>query len=177
MINKKLPKVGLSACLAGMSVRYDGKHKRSSLCLEKLNEYFTFETFCPEVAGGFGTPRPTMRLSGDVSNPKLIYTDSDRDMKIDLRKRLREGFEEKLEEFEDLDGFILMKNSPSCGVSGVKVYHENGKTYETTGQGLFVSALVQRYPLLPIEEEASLYNTTRYEDFLRKVQAHYKSRS
>jgi uncharacterized protein YbbK (DUF523 family) len=104
--------VGLSACLAGHEVRYNGGHSQSRLCLDHLSEYFNFKTFCPEVAAGFSTPRPTMRLIGDPNQPTLTYSD---DSTADLTTQLVQGFENKLAGFADFDGYILMKNSPSCG--------------------------------------------------------------
>lgn len=171
------PKVGLSACLAGFEVRYDGQHKRSSLCLNELAEHFSFQTFCPEVAAGFGTPRPTMRLVGDPSNPDLRYTAEVIAMDRDLGEQLREGFVDKLEEFSDLDGYILMKNSPSCGMERVKVYQSNGHPSQTPGRGLFAAALMERYPLLPVEEEGRLHDAKLYENFVLRVYAYRNFRS
>ena len=86
-------KVGLSACLAGLDVRYNGGHSRSKICHNQLQNYFSFTTFCPEVAAGFGTPRPTMRLIGDPQNPRLTYSD---DSHADLTSQLTAGFQEFL---------------------------------------------------------------------------------
>lgn len=166
------PKVGLSACLAGYEVRYDAQHKRSSLCLNELSEHFSFQTFCPEMAAGFGTPRPTMRLTGDPENPDLRYTNPDIEMEKDLGERLREGFLDELDTFTKLDGYILMKNSPSCGMERVKVYQENGHPHQTPGRGLFAAALMERYPLLPVEEEGRLHDAHLYENFVLRVYAH-----
>ena len=97
----KIP-VGLSTCLAGEPVRYNGSHSRSKLCVETLGQYFEYRTFCPEQAAGFGTPRPTMRLSGDPPNPSLIFSDA-KHGSDDLSPQLRKGFQIPLQNMADLD--------------------------------------------------------------------------
>jgi uncharacterized protein YbgA (DUF1722 family)/uncharacterized protein YbbK (DUF523 family) len=171
----KLP-VGLSACLAGFEVRFDGQHKRSSLCLGELSEHFHFETFCPEVAAGFGTPRPTMRLIGDPLQPTLAYTDPKKNTGVSLTDQLVDGFKDKLAAFESLDGYILMKNSPSCGMERVKVYQENGYPHMEGGAGLFAAALKKKFPLMPIEEEGRLHDAKLYENFVLRVYVHHNFR-
>ncbi|MCO7224906.1 DUF523 and DUF1722 domain-containing protein [Pleionea sp. CnH1-48] len=163
-------KVGLSACLAGLDVRYNGGHSRSKICNNRLQNYFSFTTFCPEVAAGFGTPRPTMRLIGDPQNPTLTYSD---DSHADLTAQLTAGFQDKLESFASLDGYILMKNSPSCGMNRIKVYQENGYPHPEKGRGIFAAALRERYPLLPIEEEGRLNDAKLFENFVLRVYAHH----
>lgn len=162
--------VGLSACLAGHMVRYNGGHTQSKLCLQTLSKYFDFTTFCPEVAAGFGTPRPTMRLVGDPKQPRLAYTDGD--YQEDLSAQLESGYIDKLDSFAPLDGYILMKNSPSCGLERIKIYRENGYTHDEKGQGFFAAALQQRYPLLPLEEEGRLHDHLLRENFILRVYAH-----
>lgn len=170
----KIP-VGLSTCLAGEPVRYNGAHKRSRLCLETLGVYFDYHTFCPEEAAGFGTPRPAMRLAGDPANPRLIYSDA-KHGDDDLSDQLQRGFSRRLAAMEHLDGYILMKNSPSCGMEKVKVYRDNGYPFEDKSQGLFARALQQRYPLLPLEEEGRLHDPGLCENFILRVYAHHNFR-
>ncbi|MCR8921308.1 DUF523 and DUF1722 domain-containing protein [Dasania sp. GY-MA-18] len=162
--------VGLSACLAGQEVRYNGGHSQSKLCLHTLAQYFEFKTFCPEVAAGFGTPRPTMRLTGDPANPRLQFSD---DSQQDLTQQLNQGFSDKLAQFKDFDGYILMKNSPSCGLERIKIYQANGYPHKQRGQGLFTAALIKRYPLLPVEEEGRLHDPHLKENFILRVYAHH----
>jgi uncharacterized protein YbgA (DUF1722 family)/uncharacterized protein YbbK (DUF523 family) len=166
--------IGLSACLAGHEVRYNGGHTKSKLCLNQLNEHFTFKTFCPEVAAGFGTPRPTMRLTGTPEKPKLTFSN---DEDTDLTAQLTAGFKDKLPEFGDLDGYILMKNSPSCGLERIKVYQANGYPHNTRAAGLFASALKKRYPLMPVEEEGRLHDTKIFENFVLRVYAYHNFRT
>ncbi|MFT7558334.1 MAG: hypothetical protein ACI93R_000228 [Flavobacteriales bacterium] len=166
--------VGLSACLAGQEVRYNGGHKQSRLCLDVLAEHFSFSTFCPEVAAGFGTPRPAMRLIGDPLAPRLTFSNDDT---VDLSSKLIDGFRDKLAEFKDFDGYILMKNSPSCGLERVKVYQESGHPHETRSGGLFAMALQKRYPLMPIEEEGRLHDPKLFDNFVVRVYAYHNFRN
>lgn len=161
--------VGLSACLAGHQVRYNGGHTQSRLCLDVLSEHFTFKTFCPEVAAGFGTPRPTMRLIGDPESPKLVFST---DETTDLTAQLVDGFEDKLPELGNLDGYILMKNSPSCGLERVKVYQPNGHPHQVRTAGLFAQALKEKYPLMPIEEEGRMHDEQIFDNFIQRVYAY-----
>ncbi len=184
---QKSPKkiaVGLSACLAGHPVRYNGGHSQSRLCLNQLAEHFDFTTFCPEVAAGFGTPRPAMRLHGNPDQPSLIYSDGHDGHKEalgggvpDLRQQLTKGFTAKLDQFSDLDGYILMKNSPSCGLERVKVYQDNGHPHPRRVQGLFAKALQQAYPLMPVEEEGRLHDPQLGANFILRVYAHHHFRT
>ncbi len=168
----KLP-IGLSACLAGQPVRYNGGHTQSRLCLDLLAPYFHFHTFCPEVAAGFSTPRPTMRLMGDPESPTLTFS---KETDTDLTPQLIKGFQDKLPEMAKLDGYILMKNSPSCGMERVKVYYDNGHPNPKTSQGIFVRALKASYPLLPMEEEGRLRDDRLFVNFLVRVYAHHNFR-
>lgn len=166
--------IGLSACLAGHEVRYNGGHTQSRLCLDVLSEHFNYQTFCPEVAAGFSTPRPTMRLTGNPEKPTLSFTNDDA---VDLTEQLTGGFKDKLSQFGTLDGYILMRNSPSCGLERIKVYQENGYPHETRVQGLFASALQKQYPLMPIEEEGRLHDAKLFENFVLRVYAYSRFRT
>ncbi|UZE96804.1 YbgA family protein [Alkalimarinus alittae] len=166
--------IGLSACLAGQEVRFNGGHTQSRLCLNVLSQHFNYKTFCPEVAAGFSTPRPAMRLTGNPERPKLSFSNDDT---VDLTDQLTRGFKDKLSQFEALDGYILMKKSPSCGLERIKVYQENGHPHETRVKGLFAEALQKRYPLMPIEEEGRLHDAKLYENFVLRVYAYHDFRT
>ncbi|WP_281556882.1 DUF523 and DUF1722 domain-containing protein [Thalassomonas sp. RHCl1] len=166
--------IGLSACLAGHAVRYNGGHTQSRLCLDVLSKHFTFKTFCPEVAAGFGTPRPTMRLTGDPSAPKLVFSKGDGG---DLSEQLIKGFTPELAEMAALDGYILMKNSPSCGLQRVKVYQENGHPHQVKSAGLFAKALKKAYPSMPIEEEGRLNDNKIFDNFVQRIYAYHNFRT
>ncbi|MCP4880179.1 MAG: DUF1722 domain-containing protein [Gammaproteobacteria bacterium] len=163
--------VGISACLIGMPVRYNGGHSQSKLCLQTLNQYFNWRSFCPEVMAGFSTPRPSMRLVGNPDSPQLI---NPRQPEVDLTSQLIGGFSEHLDSFSHLHGYILMKNSPSCGMERVKVYQTNGHPHPLRRQGLFAQALQARYPLMPIEEEGRLHDAHLLENFVMRVYVHYR---
>ncbi len=172
-VNNKIP-VGISSCLLGNEVRYNGGHTRSKLCLGALGKHFDYLPFCPEVAAGFGTPRPTMRLIGDPNTPVLVFSDGDN--KDDLTEQLKGGFKNQLDKYQQLDGYILMKNSPSCGMERIKIYQENGYPHEQRGRGLFAEALIDAYPLLPVEEEGRLHDPRLRENFVMRVYAHHNFR-
>tara|TARA_B110000503_G_scaffold109433_1_gene163746 strand:- start:1439 stop:2440 length:1002 start_codon:yes stop_codon:yes gene_type:complete len=161
--------VGISACLLGSEVRYNGGHTQSRLCLDFLSQCFKFTSFCPEMAAGFGSPRPAMRLVGDPRSPQLV---SSTDSTLDLTPQLIEGFEKKLPEMGHLDGYILMKNSPSCGLERVKVYQPNGHPHQIRTAGVFAKALKAQYPLMPIEEEGRLQDNKLFDNFLLRVYAY-----
>jgi uncharacterized protein YbgA (DUF1722 family)/uncharacterized protein YbbK (DUF523 family) len=165
--------VGISACLLGDEVRYNGGHSRSLLCLNTFKEYFDYHRFCPEVAAGFSTPRPSMRLIGDPAAPTLTFTKGDT---TDLTRQLTDGFQAALERCAKLDGYILMKNSPSCGLERIKVYQENQHPHVTRARGLFADALIKKYPLLPVEEEGRIHDSALCENFIMRVYAHYHFR-
>ena len=165
--------VGISACLLGEKVRYDGGHKQSKMCLGNFAEFFDYHSFCPEVSAGFGTPRPTMRLIGDPNNPILTYVKNGNE---DLSEKLRAGFVERIESCATLDGYILMKKSPSCGMERIRVYREDGMPHQQTARGLFADALIKRHPQLPVEEEARLNDDKLCENFVMRVFVHHRFR-
>lgn len=168
-------RVGISACLIGHKVRYNAGHTQSQLCKKQLGEYFDFTPFCPEVAAGFATPRPTMRLTGEPENPQLTFTNNS---DLNLTQQLVEGFTPHLNKFEALDGYILMKNSPSCGMERVKVHKIGEKPTWEMGSGLFATALQKHFPLLPVEEEGRLHDPQLRENFITRVYAyhHFKAK-
>lgn len=161
--------VGISACLLGQPVRFNGGHSQSKLCLQTLANYFEFDSFCPEVAAGFGTPRPAMRLIGSLENPTLTFSDGSEQ---DLTAQLTEGFADKVNNLDHLDGYILMKNSPSCGLEKIKVYQESGYPHDKRGRGLFAQSLLDHCPFLPVEEEGRLNDASLRENFMLRVFAH-----
>lgn len=164
----KIP-VGISACLTGQKVRYNGGHKQSRYCLDVLQDCFEFKTFCPEVAAGLGIPREPIRLVGLPDElPRALGTN---DPSLDTTDDLLAVGTEFARQNRDLRGFILMKGSPSCGMERVKVYHPNGMP-NTADQGLFVRALRQTNPELPLEEEARMNDAVLRENFIARVFAY-----
>ncbi|ETX10656.1 hypothetical protein MUS1_13815 [Marinomonas ushuaiensis DSM 15871] len=167
-LEQKIP-VGISACLLGENVRFNGGHSHSDYCDKVLTDYFDYQKFCPEVAAGFGTPRPTLRLEGDPTDPRMVFTKQTDKNVSDVFMSASDTYLKKL---SHLDGYIVMKNSPSCGLERIKVYQENGHPHMQRSAGLFTKELQRRYPLLPIEEDGRLNDPKLRENFLLRVFTH-----
>jgi uncharacterized protein YbgA (DUF1722 family)/uncharacterized protein YbbK (DUF523 family) len=162
-------KVGISSCLLGEAVRYDGSHKHLRLATDSLSRYFEFVPECPEMGIGMGVPRKPIRLVGDADRPRAVAVHDD---SIDYTEALTAFGHNKAEEHHDLSGYIFMKNSPSCGVFRVKVYQDNGYPSQTPGRGLYAQAFIDRHPLLPVEESGRLCDPTLRENFITRVFAY-----
>lgn len=158
----------------GEEVRFNGGHSQSKICRNQLAAHFSYKTFCPEVAAGFSIPRPTMRLIGEPDNPTLTYT---KDQQQNLTQQLTDAIKPILERCKELDGFILKKDSPSCGMERVKIYQSSGHPHQQRGSGLFAKALMERYPNLPIEEDGRLNDPHLRENFVMRVFAHHNLRT
>ena len=161
----KAIRLGVSSCLLGEKVRYDGGHKHDNYITDTLGKFFHFLPICPEVGCGLPIPREAMRLEGDPENPRLMTIKTG----IDLTEQMREYCRRVVVELEreDLCGFIFKKDSPSCGLFGVKVYNKGGPV--ETGRGLFADAVVRHFPLFPVEEEGRLYDMSIRENFIERV--------
>ena len=164
-----LIKVGISACLLGAPVRFNGGHKQSLLCKDVLSQYFEYVSVCPEQAIGLGTPREPIRLVGDTDNPRAVGTVNP---SLDVTEALTAYGQRIAAELNDLCGYILMQNSPSCGMERVKVYQDNGHTTERGGSGLFAAALMRAQPNLPVEEDGRLNDPVLRENFITRVFAY-----
>ncbi len=162
-------KVGISACLLGSPVRFNGGHKESRLCSETLASHFEFVPVCPEVAIGLGTPREPIRLVGEPDSPRAVGSVH---AERDVTDALIAYGNRVAAELQDLSGFILMQKSPSCGMERVKVYQANGHPVDGGGSGLFARALMKARPDLPIEEDGRLNDPVLRENFLTRVFAH-----
>ena len=160
--------VGISACLLGSAVRFDGGHKRDRNVVELLGRHFRWVPVCPEVEIGLGTTRESLRLVGDPRSPRLV-TRSGRDLTAAMTDRTRARVEALAG--RALRGFILKKDSPSCGVHRVKVYDGDGMP-SRAGTGLFACALRERLPNLPVEEEGRLNDPVLRESFVVRVFAY-----
>lgn len=157
-------RIGVSSCLLGEKVRYDGGDKQDRCVTDVLGRLFTLVPVCPEVECGLPVPREAMRLEGDPAHPRLVTIES----RLDLTERMLEYCRGKMKELEGewLSGFILKSRSPSCGFFGVEVF-SGGRT--RSGRGLFAAALGERFPLLPVEEEGGLCDTEVRERFIERV--------
>ena len=158
-------RLGVSACLIGAKVRFDGGHKRNRFLIDELGSHFEFVPFCPEVAIGMGTPRPSIRLVGDVEAPRALGS---RDDGLDVTDALQAYSANRARRLEGLSGFIFKKDSPSCGMERVKVYSDKGMP-QREGVGIFARAVQQANPLLPVEEEGRLNDSTLRENFVSRV--------
>jgi uncharacterized protein YbgA (DUF1722 family)/uncharacterized protein YbbK (DUF523 family) len=159
-------RVGVSACLLGEPVRYDGGHKHDRYISDTLGRFFSFLPVCPEVGCGLPVPREAMRLEGDPLNPRLMTRLS----RIDRTDQMLEFCADKLRELEsaDLCGFIFKKDSPSSGLLRVKVYGPAGIPVKR-GSGLFAAAVARHFPLLPVEEAERLNDPAIRENFIERV--------
>ena len=159
-------KIGVSACLLGQPVRFDGSHKHDRYLTGTLGEYLEFVPVCPEVEAGFPVPRETFRLVGDPQNPRLLTTRTG----VDHTERMTAWAEKRVRELEaeNLCGFIFKSDSPSSGLERVKVYNDKGMA-EKKGVGLFARAFTRHFPLLPVEEEGRLNDAKLRETFIEQI--------
>ena len=159
-------RIGVSSCLLGQKVRYDRGHKRDRFLTDELDPFVDWVPVCPEVESGLGLPRPTMHLAKNADSVALIETksglDHTRTMEAFSRRRVRE-----LREL-DLSGYVLKKDSPSCGMARVKVRNEKGMP-DRNGIGVFAAILLQALPNLPIEEEGRLHDARLRENFIERI--------
>ncbi len=162
----KMIHIGVSSCLLGNKVRYDGGHKHDRYITGQLGQYFKFIPVCPEVECGLSIPREAMRLIGDPEAPRLVTNKTG----VDHTDRMNEWAENKVNQLaqEDLCGFIFKSKSPSSGMERVKVYDKN-KMPHAIGVGLFARAFMNRFPLLPVEEEGRLHDLPLRENFIESV--------
>jgi uncharacterized protein YbgA (DUF1722 family)/uncharacterized protein YbbK (DUF523 family) len=167
-------KIGISRCLLGQSVRYDGGHKLDHYIRDTLGHFFQFVPVCPEVECGLPVPRESMRLLGDAEAPRLKTTRTG----IDLTRRMGTWVAGRTRELEkeNLCGFIFKKDSPSCGMERVKIYNARAVA-KPIGSGLFAKAFMERYPRIPVEDEDRLHAPEIRENFFERVFALKRWRS
>lgn len=158
--------IGVSSCLLGNPVRYDGGHKHDRYLTDILADYFEFIPVCPEVECGLAVPRETMRLTGNPEEPRLITSRTG----VDHTEKMLRFCRHKIKELETLDlcAFIFKKDSPSSGLYRVKVYNDSGFARKN-GQGLFAAAIKENFPILPVEEEGRLHDAALRENFIEKI--------
>ncbi|MFD1008311.1 YbgA family protein [Oceanisphaera ostreae] len=160
----KVIRVGISGCLVGQKVRFDGGHKRSDFCSEQLAEFVEFVPVCPEMAIGLGSPRPSIRL---VNLGEDIIAQTAKG--VDVTAALRDYGRNLATQFSGLSGYVLCAKSPSCGMERVRVYHESGKGNAKEGVGIYTQELMQAQPLLPLEEDGRLNDALLRENFVTRV--------
>jgi uncharacterized protein YbbK (DUF523 family) len=165
-------RVGVSACLLGQAVRYDGGHKRDAWLVETLGHLVEFVPVCPEFELGLGVPRASLRLESHPEGIRLIAPAS----AIDHTAAMRTYAHARVAALasEHLSGYVLKSNSPSCGMNHVRIFAAHGMP-PPDGRGLFAEALIAHFPDLPIEEEGRLEDALSREDFIERVFAYYRS--
>ncbi|MBW1989082.1 MAG: DUF523 and DUF1722 domain-containing protein [Deltaproteobacteria bacterium] len=159
-------RLGISSCLLGNPVRYNGGHKLDRCLRDELGKYVDWVPVCPEVECGLGVPREAMHLTGDPAAPRLVTSRTG----VDHTERMLSWASRRLDELEaeGLCGFVFKSRSPSSGMRGVKVYTKAGMPSKT-GPGLFAGAFMERFPLLPVEDEDRLKDPILRENFIERI--------
>jgi len=163
---KNCIRIGLSTCLLGENVRFDGGHKRDRFVTDTLGQFLEFVPVCPEMECGLGVPRESMRLEGKPESPRLVTNRT----KIDHTERMITWARKRVKELEkeDLCGFIFKSRSPSSGMERVRVYNEKGVP-ENKGVGMFARIFMEHFPLLPVEEDGRLHDIKLRENFIERI--------
>lgn len=166
-------RLGVSSCLLGNLVRYDGGHQHDRFLTDTLGKYVEYVPVCPEVECGLPIPREAMRLVGDAADPRLVTRKSGKD----YTDQMKDWAAPRLQELagENLDGFVFKRMSPSSGMARVKVYSEMGMAVNT-GVGLFAKAFMERFPYLPVEEDGRLNDPVLRENFIQRIFVHKRWR-
>lgn len=167
-------RIGISACLLGRKVRFDGGHKQDRYMTDTLGQYFEWVPVCPEVEVGLPTPRPSLRLKLQDSHLRMIMPKQNMDLTGPMRAYAKSRV--KVLEDENLSGYLLKKDSPSCGLQRVRVYTGEGNPPNRNGRGLYAEALLSRFPNLPVEEEGRLHDPGLRENWVTRVFAYYRLR-
>ncbi len=160
-------RLGISSCLLGNKVRYDGQHKYDNWLVEELGKYVDYVPVCPEVECGLSVPREAMHLVGNPENPRLVTIKTGKN----LTHQMLSFCEKKVRELgnEKLCGFVFKSRSPSSGMERVKVYPENHGIAEKKGIGIFANQFMKAFPYLPVEEEGRLQDPILRENFIERI--------
>jgi len=158
--------LGISSCLLGNNVRYDGGHKLDHFLVDTLGQYVDWVPVCPEVESGLPVPREAMHLIGDPEDPRLVTIRTG----VDHTARMKRWAKKRTTELEKegLCGFVFKSRSPSSGMRGVKIYTDAGMP-NTTGSGIFAHAFMKEFPLLPVEDEGRMHDPGLRENFIERV--------
>jgi len=171
ILNVSQIRLGISRCLLGDQVRYDGGHRRNAFLVEVLGNVVEWVPVCPEVEAGFGTPREPMRLVRGPRDPRLVTISTNRDLTRPLKDFSR--CKNTLLGALDLSGYVFKKNSPSCGIEQVPVYNRSGRV-TPNGIGLFARSFQEHFPLIPITDEDRLTDQELRDNFLERVFCYHR---
>ena len=164
---KTQPIVGISGCLTGSAVRFDGGHKRAEFAMVKLARWVTFQPVCPEMAIGLPVPRPALRLvQTTIGDIRMRFSHAPHE---DVTDKMADFCLSYLSGLDTLSGFIVCAKSPSCGMERVRLYDEKGNRGRKDGVGVFTAALMEKYPWLPVEEDGRLHDPVLRENFVERV--------
>ena len=166
-------RVGISSCLLGEPVRFDGNHKRDAYLCDVLGRWFEWVPYCPETAIGLGVPREPIQLRRIGGRIRIVGT---RNPDLDVTDALSGQAGRFARQHTELDGYIFKKDSPSCGLERVRVYDAAGANATREGSGGFAAALRSRFPYLPMEEEGRLGDPRLRENFVQRVFVHHRWR-
>ena len=153
---QEIIKIGISSCLLGNSVRYDGEHQHDRYITETFGRYFEFVPVCPEVECGLGVPREAIQLQGDPKNPRLVT----RKTGIDVTEQMLSWAAQKMKDLEkeELHGFIFKGKSPSCGMERVKVFGPDNNKIIKNGIGIFAGEFMRHFPAVPAADDRRLHD-------------------
>jgi len=165
-MSEKIP-VGISACLLGEKVRFDGGHKRLAFAVESLSPWMKFEPVCPEMAIGLPVPRPALRLVKEPDGAVALRFSDKRDG--DLTADMETYSTERVSRLAHLCGYIVCAKSPSCGMERVRIYDADGKNNRKAERGIYTRILMETFPWLPVEEDGRLHDPVLRENFIERV--------
>lgn len=163
--------IGISSCLLGKRVRYDGGHKKDSYITDILGSHLKFVPVCPEIEVGMPVPRESVRLEGEVDFPHMVGDRTGEDWTERMNRYSRQRV--RRPDLSDLSGFIFKSRSPSCGMERVKLHVKSG-TVEKKAVGFFARAFMEQFPNLPVEEEEQLADPSLRENFIVRVFAYHR---
>lgn len=163
-------KIGISSCLLGQEVRFDGGHKQSKYCRHDLSQYFEFQPICPEMAIGMGSPRKTIRLVNQLGDIRIKASDDS----FDVTDKLREFSTNKSAQLGGITGYIFCAKSPTCGMERVNLYKDGTKDSVKEGVGVFAAQVMGDHPLIPVEEEGRLNDPVLRENYITRVFAYHE---
>lgn len=162
--------IGISSCLLGQRVRFDGNHKEQRLLTQKLSKIFEFVPTCPEMAIGLGVPRTPIHLIGDKDKQRVVNV---RGPSVDVTDQLVNFGNQRARELDYISGYIFKKGSPSCGLFNVKIYKSETQVLNN-GTGLYAKEIIKANPLLPVEEEGRLNDDKLRANFLQRVEIYHR---